>query len=116
MTILLFAGCLPSIGNGIFRTMVEARKTHRAMMQPDGAVILDVDIADRAGALAQGAPAAFFVCGKRPVVNQKALEEAVAGRDLTWTELYELRRSVLISENFAREVWGTPQAALGWRI
>ena len=40
----------------------------------------------------------------------------VAGRDLTWNDLYELRRSVLISENFALEVWGTPEAALGRRI
>ncbi|HEY3518387.1 MAG TPA: ABC transporter permease [Gammaproteobacteria bacterium] len=51
-----------------------------------------------------------------PGLLETAGVRLVAGRDLTWTDLYELRRSVLISENFAREVWGTPQAALGWRI
>jgi putative ABC transport system permease protein len=40
----------------------------------------------------------------------------VAGRDLTWTDVYEKRPSVLVSENLAREVWGTPSAALGKRF
>jgi predicted permease len=40
----------------------------------------------------------------------------VAGRDLTWREL-DLRTPVaLISQNFAVEYWGTPQAAIGKRI
>jgi predicted permease len=40
----------------------------------------------------------------------------VAGRDLTWTEVYGLRPVVMISENLAREMWGSPSAALGKRI
>ena len=40
----------------------------------------------------------------------------VAGRDLTWTEVYGLRRVAMISENLARELWGTPSAALGKRF
>jgi predicted permease len=40
----------------------------------------------------------------------------VAGRELTWTEVYGLRPVVLISENLARELWGTPTAALGKRL
>jgi predicted permease len=40
----------------------------------------------------------------------------VAGRDLTWTDLYEKRRVALVSENLAREWWGAPRAALGKRI
>jgi predicted permease len=40
----------------------------------------------------------------------------VAGRDLTWTEVYGLRPVVMISENLAREMWGSPPAALGKRI
>jgi predicted permease len=51
-----------------------------------------------------------------PGLLETAGMRLVAGRDLTWNDLYELRRSVLISENFAREVWGTPEAALGRRI
>ncbi len=40
----------------------------------------------------------------------------VAGRDFTWTDLDERRPFVLVSENTARELWGSPQAALGKRI
>ncbi|MGH9618886.1 MAG: ABC transporter permease, partial [Bryobacteraceae bacterium] len=40
----------------------------------------------------------------------------VAGRDLTWTDVYGLRPVAIISENLARELWGTPLAALGKRF
>jgi hypothetical protein len=40
----------------------------------------------------------------------------VAGRELTWTDVYGLRPMVLISENLAREFWGTASAALGKRL
>ena len=40
----------------------------------------------------------------------------VAGRDFTWTDLYERRRVAIVSENLAREWWGDPRAALGKRI
>jgi len=40
----------------------------------------------------------------------------VAGRELTWTEVYGLRPVVMISENLAREMWGTPFAAVGKRL
>ncbi len=40
----------------------------------------------------------------------------VAGRDLTWTDVYGFRPVALISENFAREYWGSPAAALGKRV
>ncbi|HZQ52880.1 MAG TPA: ABC transporter permease [Bryobacteraceae bacterium] len=40
----------------------------------------------------------------------------LAGRDLTWTDIYQKRNVVLISENFAREYWGNPVSALGKRI
>jgi predicted permease len=40
----------------------------------------------------------------------------VAGRALTWTEVYGLRPMVLVSENLAREMWGTPSAAIGKRL
>lgn len=39
-----------------------------------------------------------------------------AGRELTWTDLLERRSVVLISENFAREYWGSAAAALGKQI
>jgi len=40
----------------------------------------------------------------------------IAGRDFTWTDLYEKRRVSIISENLAREWWADPRAALGKRI
>jgi predicted permease len=40
----------------------------------------------------------------------------VAGRELTWTEIYGRRPVVIVSENLAREWWGSPSAALGKRL
>jgi predicted permease len=40
----------------------------------------------------------------------------VAGRDFTWTDLYDLRRVAMVSENVARELWGDPKAAIGKQI
>jgi len=37
----------------------------------------------------------------------------IAGREITWTEVYDLRPVALVSENLARELWGTPTAAVG---
>jgi predicted permease len=39
-----------------------------------------------------------------------------AGRDLTWTDIYGGRNFVLVSENLARELWGTARAAIGKRV
>ncbi len=40
----------------------------------------------------------------------------VAGRDYTWTDIYGRRRYAIVSENLARELWGSPAAALGKRF
>jgi predicted permease len=40
----------------------------------------------------------------------------IAGRDFTWTDLYDHRRVTIISENMAREMWRDPAIALGKRI
>jgi putative ABC transport system permease protein len=40
----------------------------------------------------------------------------VAGRDFTWTDVYDMRGVAIISENLARELWGAPAAALGKRV
>jgi putative ABC transport system permease protein len=40
----------------------------------------------------------------------------IAGRDFTWTDLYEKRNVAMVSENLAREVWGDARVALGKRI
>jgi predicted permease len=40
----------------------------------------------------------------------------VAGRDFTWTDLYDMRDVAVVSENLARELWGSPETALGKRV
>ena len=40
----------------------------------------------------------------------------IAGRDFTWAETYQKQPMAIISENFAREYWGSPANALGKRI
>jgi len=40
----------------------------------------------------------------------------LAGRDFTWSETYQRIPQVIISEDFAREYWNTPQNAIGKRI
>jgi predicted permease len=40
----------------------------------------------------------------------------VAGREITWSEVYGLRPVVTVSENLARELWGTPTNALGSQL
>ena len=40
----------------------------------------------------------------------------LSGRDLTWAEIYALHPNVIVSESFARESWGSAQAAVGKRI
>jgi len=40
----------------------------------------------------------------------------VAGRDFTWTDIYKRFPAAIISENFARELWNTPENALGKRL
>jgi hypothetical protein len=40
----------------------------------------------------------------------------IAGRDITWTDMYFHTTIAIVSENLAREVWGSPVAALGQHI
>ena len=40
----------------------------------------------------------------------------IAGRDFTWSDLYQKLPVAVISENFAREFWKSPAQALGQRI
>lgn len=39
----------------------------------------------------------------------------VAGRDFTWSDIYTLNPYIVVSENFARENWGSASAAIGKR-
>ena len=48
-----------------------------------------------------------------PGFLQTAGTTLVAGREMTWSEVYALQPVVMISENLAREMWGTLSAAVG---
>jgi|HubBroStandDraft_6_1064221.scaffolds.fasta_scaffold01843_6 putative ABC transport system permease protein len=48
-----------------------------------------------------------------PGFLQAAGTRLVTGREMTWSEIYGLQPVVMVSENLAREMWGTPSAALG---
>jgi putative ABC transport system permease protein len=52
------------------------------------------------------APGYFATMGQR----------MLAGRDLTWADLYNGGAVAIVSENTAGDLWGAPQAALGKRI
>ena len=40
----------------------------------------------------------------------------IAGRDFTWNEIYGVERKAIVSENLARETWGSAANAIGKRI
>lgn len=40
----------------------------------------------------------------------------LAGRDMTWTDIYQKRPVVMVSESLAREYWRSPGGALGKRV
>jgi predicted permease len=40
----------------------------------------------------------------------------VAGRDFTWSDIDAMKPMVMVSENFARESWGSAAAAVGKRL
>jgi predicted permease len=52
------------------------------------------------------APGYFATIGQR----------MLAGRDLTWADIYNGGDVAIVSENTARDIWGAPEAALGKRI
>jgi predicted permease len=51
-----------------------------------------------------------------PGFLQTAGTRLIAGREFTWSDVYGLRPVIMISENLARETWGTPSAALGKQL
>jgi predicted permease len=51
-----------------------------------------------------------------PGYFQTAGTRLIAGREYTWTDVYNLRPVAIVSENLARGFWSSPSAALGKRI
>jgi len=51
-------------------------------------------------------PEFFYTAGTR----------MIAGRELNWTDVYGFRPVAVVSENLARELWGSPSTAIGKRF
>jgi predicted permease len=51
-----------------------------------------------------------------PGLLQTAGTRLVAGREITWSEIYGFQPKVMVSESLAREMWGTPSVAIGKRL
>jgi predicted permease len=71
-----------------------------------------IDVEDRTDLKAAGRVYKFVSPGLLATMGNSL----VAGRDFTWEDLYKLHRVAMLSENLARELWGSPQAALGKHI
>src|SRR5213076_2960885 len=66
---------------------------------------------DRADQTSETSPRSFKYAS--PGFFKAAGTQVLAGREITWTDVYGLRPVVMISENLARELWGSPVAAIG---
>ena len=51
-----------------------------------------------------------------PGLLRTAGTRLLAGREITWSEIYGLVPVVMVSENLAREMWGSPSAAIGKHV
>jgi len=71
--------------------------------------------AENKGASDDGAPLRFFKFVS-PRFFRAAGTRLLAGRDFTWDDLYGRRSVLILSQNLAREWWGTPIAAIGKRV
>jgi predicted permease len=48
-----------------------------------------------------------------PGFLQTAGTRLVMGREMAWSDVYALRPVIMVSENLAREMWGSPSVAIG---
>jgi predicted permease len=63
-----------------------------------------------------GTPALRLYKYVSPGFFHTAGTRVLAGRELTWGDVYNLQPVGIVSENLARELWGSPAAALGKRF
>src|SRR5580658_3847679 len=61
-------------------------------------------------------PPLYFYKQVSPGFFAAAGTRLIAGRELTWDDVYGLRSMVMVSENLEREAWGTPANAIGKRL
>ena len=97
--ILRRVAAIPGVSSAAFASFVPA----------DGNDSTDLFYAeDRAYAEAQLPPLRRFKF-IAPGFFQTMGTRLIAGRDLTWTDLYDQRPVTLVSENLARELWRSPE-------
>jgi predicted permease len=94
VTMVSFANSIPADGNQWTDTVYAEHRAHREGDLPPLRRFQFV------------APGFFQTMGMR----------LIAGRDFTWTDLYDRRRVAIVSGNTAREIWRDPHLALGQRI
>jgi predicted permease len=64
----------------------------------------------------EGDPPIRFFNYVSPGYFQALGTRLIAGRDFAWNEIYDSQRKVVVSENLAREEWGSAAGAIGKRI
>ncbi len=64
----------------------------------------------------EGDPPLRFFNYVSPGYFQSLGTPLIAGRDFTWNEIYGLQPEVIVSENLAREDWGSAGAAIGKQL
>ena len=60
----------------------------------------------------QGDPPIRFYNFVSPGCSQAFGSHRIAGLDFTWNDIYDLQPKVIVSENLAREEWGSATAAI----
>ena len=65
---------------------------------------------------AQGVPPLRAYKFVSPRLLEAMGNRLIAGRDFTWTDIYQRRPVAMISENLAREFWHDPRSAIGKRV
>ncbi len=68
------------------------------------------------GKIYQGDPPLRFYNYISPGYFQALGTPLIAGRDFTWKEIYDVEPRAIVSENLAREEWGSAAKAIGKRV
>jgi predicted permease len=89
-----------------------ASATHMEGIPPNW----DVITVEGAPPLTSGMPPLRLFKDVSPGFFKTTGTRVLAGRDYAWTDLYELRPVAMVSENLARELWGTSANAVGRHI
>jgi predicted permease len=76
----------------------------------------DAIVREDAPQMGTGLPPMRVFKGVSPRFFGSTGTRVIVGRDYEWADLYGRRPFVILSENLARELWGTPDAALGKRL